>query len=199
MFTQWDEEKYILQAVRGASTGRLLDIGAADGLWASNSRALMLKGWHGVFVEPAPSQMAGLAKLYEGSDKATIIQAAIVPTLPNPPLMTLQYHPGMVSSLSEAHKKKWEPHAKGWTRIEVHPINVNWLCHAYGPFDMMTIDAEDLSASLFMAMEHALFERVQCLVIEHDDRMPEIQKKAAILGFETTYWNGTNLVMRKAQ
>lgn len=54
MFSQFEEEKYILDFF-GERKGGFLDIGAWDGIEASNTRALALRGWRGLLVEPCPS------------------------------------------------------------------------------------------------------------------------------------------------
>lgn len=53
MFSQNDEEKYILEFF-GSEVGCFLDIGAYDGVEFSNTRALAVKGWQGMLVEPSP-------------------------------------------------------------------------------------------------------------------------------------------------
>lgn len=61
MNSQYDEEKYILEFFQGR-TGSFLDIGAWDGVAASNTRALSLLGWNGLLVEPCPLQFDNLLK-----------------------------------------------------------------------------------------------------------------------------------------
>lgn len=61
MNSQYDEEKHILEFFQGR-TGSFLDIGAWDGVAASNTRALSLTGWNGLLVEPCPLQFDNLIK-----------------------------------------------------------------------------------------------------------------------------------------
>jgi len=65
MFSQSEEEKYILEYF-GDHIGTFIDIGANDGATLSNTRALALKGWRGVLVEPSPKAFDKLKTLYEG-------------------------------------------------------------------------------------------------------------------------------------
>lgn len=51
MYSQNDEEAIIMRYFANR-TGRLLDIGAADGMTNSNSLALIERGWRAVLVEP---------------------------------------------------------------------------------------------------------------------------------------------------
>lgn len=65
MHSQNLEEQYILDYF-GDDVGTFLDIGANDGITFSNTRALALKGWSGVMVEPSPKAFAQLKELYKG-------------------------------------------------------------------------------------------------------------------------------------
>lgn len=53
MYSQNEEEKYILQYFEPLVKGTFLDIGAHDGKQLSNTYQLALNGWAGVMVEPS--------------------------------------------------------------------------------------------------------------------------------------------------
>lgn len=65
MFSQNLEEKYILEYF-GDYIGTFLDLGANDGIKFSNTRALALRGWKGVFVDASPQAMDRCRTLYKG-------------------------------------------------------------------------------------------------------------------------------------
>lgn len=65
MFSQNAEEEHILKYF-GDFIGSFLDLGSNDGTTFSNSRALALKGWKGVLVEPSPKAYEKLKALYKG-------------------------------------------------------------------------------------------------------------------------------------
>jgi len=71
-----NNEQQIIMKYFGDRKGRLLDIGANDGVTLSNSRALMLSGWEGVLVEPSPQAFARLSNVY-GSTSAVLQQVAV--------------------------------------------------------------------------------------------------------------------------
>lgn len=58
--------------------GRWLDLGGADGISASNTRALALRGWAGVAVEPGAVQFDKLVHLYRDRPDVECVQAAVV-------------------------------------------------------------------------------------------------------------------------
>lgn len=65
MYSQNLEEKFILEYF-GDYVGTFLDIGCNDCLTFSNTRALSLKGWKGVFVDASPKAMERCKTLYNG-------------------------------------------------------------------------------------------------------------------------------------
>src|SRR6478752_3627700 len=65
MHSQNQEEKYILDYF-GDFVGTFASLGENDGTTFSNVRALALKGWQGVCVEPSPRAFQRLKQLYDG-------------------------------------------------------------------------------------------------------------------------------------
>ncbi len=65
MFSQSQEEKYILDYF-GDYVGTFIDLGCNDCTTFSNTRALALKGWRGVFVDPSQWAIDQCKTLYNG-------------------------------------------------------------------------------------------------------------------------------------
>lgn len=65
MYSQNAEEEVILKYFEGKS-GTFLSLGENDGTTFSNVRALALRGWKGVMVEPSPKAFDKLKTLYDG-------------------------------------------------------------------------------------------------------------------------------------
>lgn len=70
------EQQFLLEFFGGIK-GYFVDIGANDGLYASNTRALAESGWKGLLVEPNPSVFASLKANYAGMDGFAFEDAAI--------------------------------------------------------------------------------------------------------------------------
>lgn len=76
MHSQHDEERYIVDFFQGR-TGSFLDVGAWDGVEASNTRALALAGWRGLLVEPCPAAFSKLLKNTEHIPGLVCMNAAV--------------------------------------------------------------------------------------------------------------------------
>ena len=64
-YSQSNEEEVILNYF-GSRVGTFLSLGENDGVTFSNVRALALRGWKGVMVEPSPKAYERLKTLYNG-------------------------------------------------------------------------------------------------------------------------------------
>ena len=71
------EEECILEHFKDKYMGEFLDIGAHDGVTASVTHALALKGWGGVCVEPSPGPFVELMKLYRNRRDIRLVNAAV--------------------------------------------------------------------------------------------------------------------------
>jgi len=96
--SQSGEQAMILEwADRRSTKGRFLDIGSTDGIAASNVRALALRGWSGVCIEPAAWAFDKLADLYADVPEIETVQAAIVAE-PSP-LVRFHYAHDLLSTI----------------------------------------------------------------------------------------------------
>lgn len=68
MWSQNKEEEYILNYF-GDSIGTFIDIGCNNCVTFSNTRALALKGWSGVFVDPSEKAIQNCRELYKDYKK----------------------------------------------------------------------------------------------------------------------------------
>jgi FkbM family methyltransferase len=78
-FSEYGEQGHILRffAENPQAPRYCVDLGAYDGVISSQSRALLLRGWSGVLVEPDPRTFARLAVLYSDRPDVTCVRCAI--------------------------------------------------------------------------------------------------------------------------
>lgn len=193
MHTQNDEAQIIARYFAGR-TGRFLDVGAHDGETFSNSRGLVLAGWSGVLVEPAPGPFLSMLDRYGGNPSITLINAAVADV---PGLVTFHESGGdMVGSINDAHAERWSSAVKfrDYTLCAITPAQL--LSRVGTAFDFISLDVEGGSADLFHAML-AAGATADCWCIEHDGRADEILRAAAMLGMDELGRNAENIIVGK--
>ena len=75
-YSQNKEQEHILNYF-GDYVGTFLDLGCNDCLTFSNTRALALKGWKGIFIDPIPSVIERCKILYNGHKGFYFYEVAI--------------------------------------------------------------------------------------------------------------------------
>jgi len=204
VYSQYDEEKYILESCREIDKGRFLDIGAWNAKTFSNTRALYELGWSGVMVEPSPEAMisrqpdgtiSGLIAEYGNDPQITLVQA-LVDEIPG--LKKLAVTADSVSTTVYAHYEKWKTKGGYYGQIVVPAVSLFDLETEFGDFDFVSIDAEGMSAHLFFVLLHPKRNKVpQCICVEYDDRLEELSHHAALYSYRLVYSNGTNAVFSR--
>lgn len=199
MYSQNNEEKIILEYF-GEKTGSFLSIGENDGETLSNVRALALKGWCGVMVEPSPTAFRRLKTLYEKEKKGCfyLYECAIgehngEATLHDSGTLLKKNDVSLVSTVIADEKKRFQSVV---TYNEV-PVKIfrwkTFLNRLYiKQFDFISIDAEGLDAAI---LEQIDVSTVQCVCIEwngHTELKERFSKK--LEGFNIIYTSGENLI-----
>ncbi len=147
-FSQSGEQELILEWAEGRGDGRFLDIGAADGEAASNSRALALAGWRGVCVEPAALMFDRLATLYAERADVICVQAALVPDVEHR-LIPFHMAHDLVSTTVDRYADTWAELVE-FVPCYVAALSVDELLAATpGPYDFCTIDTEGTTLALW--------------------------------------------------
>lgn len=199
-YSQQDEQRYILDALKDIDKGTLLDVGAWNAKTFSNSRALIEMGWKAMLVEPSPGPLNALLKEYGEQENVTIVSALVV-AMPSvvSPFRRLHVSEDGVSTTEEAEYKKWRKHANFVGDLYLFGVNIYSLLLAGEHFDFVSIDTEGTSVDLLkdlMAVTKASQHRQpQCICVEHNDRQDEVY--FATRGrYETIYANTENLVLK---
>ncbi len=208
MYSQNQEEKYILDYFKDQKVGQVLDIGANDGITFSNSLALIEKGWHAVLVEPSPDCCEKLHLLHK-TNSVAILKAAIGKVSGtfdfnesgqlNDPALNGKENLSLVSTLVPEEKKRWNKLNMTWKE---YPVNV--LCWkdfrkvVPDKFDFITIDAEGVDWEILQQID--LKETGTKLVcIEHNgngEMSKQIIKYCCDFGLnKLIYFTGENILL----
>src|SRR5215468_6924356 len=71
--TEHGELRSLMRLSQGAPNRFLVDVGANDGIRASNSYGLILRGWEAILIEPYPPCFEKLRRLYDGNSRIRLV------------------------------------------------------------------------------------------------------------------------------
>lgn len=194
--SQYDEERYFLEAVAGIKFGRALDLGAWNATEFSNSRALIEAGWEAVLVEPSPEPFLGLVKAYGYHPKVRLLNAAIG----DGGFLEMHATADAVTTSSEAVRKIWKEKGGYYGSFWARTLTIaDLFCQFGSQWDFLSIDTEGSSAQVF-SLWMATGSRPKCICLEHDQPTLEnfeqcdVAQLAKASGYRQLYLNGTNVV-----
>ncbi len=200
MYSQNEEEKHILEYFKDKPTGTFLSLGENDGQTLSNVRALALKHWCGVMVEPAPLAFNKLKQLYSNEKKGCfyLYNCAIgnhngKAVLHDSGELLGKGDTSLVSTLVEEEKKRFQ------SVLSYEPVTVDvfrWKTFlnrlSIKTFDFVSCDCEGLDVDIIEQMD---LSEVKLLCIEWNGK-PELKAKfdSIMIGFNIIYTSGENLL-----
>lgn len=193
MYSQNQEEHYIIEHFKHHASGRFLDIGAYDGKTFSNTFALAVHGWDGVCVEPSPGPFLGMMKAYEDKPNIKLVNAAV--SYKGSGLIEFADSDGdAVSTTSKAHEAQWSKVRK-FQHIYVNTISVGDIMHTFGEhYDFLSLDVEGTNVEILKTIPLAIMNP-SLICIEHESRFDEILGYCK--GYSEIHRNGENLIMKR--
>lgn len=195
MYSQNNEEKYILEHFKGA-VGTFLDLGAYDGLDLSNTRALMERSWGGVCVEPHPEIFNRLKENCKDFPFVFVYKCAI--GIKNGK-SKLNANDTYYSTLLDNELKRWD----GTFEFNLAECEVyNWLTFKKAliqtTFDFINIDCEGLDYEILTQIN---LDEVKCKMICVETNGIETEKYIHYVnqfkGFSVLTINAENLIMAR--
>ena len=195
MFSQRNEEKYIVEYFKDLKKGRFLDIGAYDGKTFSNTRQLALNGWGGVLVEPSPSLYKVLEQRYGGDKRYRIVKLGI--GRERGVLPFYNFGGDAVSSFDLKHAKLWtEKGKRKYKKMLIKVITMNDLLDEVGEdFDFINLDIEGWSVKVFMSFPFERLQQVKMICVEFDRQVDLVEAFASGKGFRTLHKTAENLIL----
>lgn len=201
-FSQNREEEFIVNYF-GEFKGNFLSIGENDGETLSNVRALALRGWCGVMVEPAPIAFAKLKKLYENNKKGCFYLYECAIADHNGKIILHDsgslFKTGDTSLVSTIKKEETERFSSVTTYTEVEVKCFKWktfLNRLYiKKFHFVSIDCEGMDANILDQMD---ISEVRCVCVEwngHQELKARFDKKME--GFKIIYASPENLIFAR--
>lgn len=191
-FSQYGEDDIVIPLLAQCESKTLLDIGAWDPITFSNSRALLqAHGWGGVLIEPSPGPLKNLIRQYCRSDKIRVIAAAVTV---GGGLVELEITDDAVSQPAGERAEAWRDVGGFFGRLTVPSISVGDLFTQFGgDFEFVSIDTEGTSVELFIEMTR-IGPRPRVVIVEHDNRIVELNQYAEAAHYRQVHLNGTNWI-----
>jgi len=157
---QYGEDRILKLFFRDKKWGFLVDVGAADGFWNSNSIGLLKRpGWQGILIEPETSQFQELQKRYEGREGITCVQCAIGLEEGESTLHCSKQVSTLKEDLREAAIAQ---HGVGFHTEQVQVRTLTNVLEEYKlgnryPIDFMSIDAEGMNYEVWQSLDTKKF------------------------------------------
>lgn len=207
-YSQNNEQEHILNYF-GDFVGTFLDVGCNDCVTFSNTRALALKGWKGIFIDPSPKAMERCKTLYNGHKGYYFYEVAIEShngkrSFNDSGALCSTADVGLVSTFYPQEVARWKNHivpGKG-KGVEFESIEVKtfrWKTFQnrlkstkLQSWDFISIDAEGSDLEILSQMD---LTNTKAIVLEWNSK-PELKKdfEHYLDGFKLIYTSGENLL-----
>ena len=199
------------QNVYGADfKGTVLDLGANDGVFLSNSRAFIENGWKGVLLEAGKKPYERLFNLYSTSNNVQIINCAIstengVATFYESGSLISDSDCGLVSSIVPTETERWRNAGTQFVSYQVacktfkslFGSNNESLIDENIQFEFISIDIEGMDYQILTQIDLTKYG-CKCLCVEFNG----IEKQkyvdyVSLHGMELIHENPENLIFVK--
>ena len=192
MFSQNKEEQFILEYFRG-ERGKFLDIGAYDGVNLSNTRALAVRGWGGIYIEPSPAVYEKLVQhsQYLLGDIHSYNYAIGTQTGKQKFYDNHNY----VATLVRHETERWKDETFTETEVEVLTFEDFYKRSPIKEFDFISIDAEGMDYDILCQID---LKKVKCQMICVEHNGIETDKYYHLIagqGYREIHRNAENLIM----
>lgn len=184
-FSQYGEQPIILEFLdRHANIPHFcVDVGAYEGITGSNSRALFLRGWGGLVVEPDPRSFAQLSAIYVDRPDILKLRRAVSDhpgfrrmLFCQGPAGTpagLEWQYAQVNTFSRPFADTYKQdhgyrYRRSWVRVTTLRRALRWAGVAPDGIGFMSIDCEGEDARIVTSFDWSIY-RPALLCIECDD------------------------------
>lgn len=185
-----NNEGEIIDNYFGDFKGRLLDIGANDGITLSNSYDLIQKGWSGDLIEPSKAYFK-LSELYKDNDNVNAWYMGIS-TFDG----SGEWFEGEDSLLSTGSAAFASTNRTGYNKTKTEFVTFNTFLYQSGnhKYDFISIDAEGQDYAILSQID---LTECKLLCIEYGEHLKEITAYAERFGMRSILRNCENLIFVK--
>lgn len=196
-YSQNLEEQHILNYF-GDYVGTFLDLGCNDCLTFSNTRALALRKWRGVFVDASPKAMERCKTLYNGYKGYYFYEVAISThngkaIFNESGALCGAADVGLVSTFHQSEMDRFK-RTVAYNPVEVKTFKWKTFLNRLKvrEFDMISMDIENDELNV---LPHMDLSKTKLLCIEWNSK-PELKAEYEkyLQGFKVIYTSGENLI-----
>jgi FkbM family methyltransferase len=199
MYSQNDEEEFLVKHFAGR-TGKLLDIGAFDGMTMSNTRRLLELGWQGVLVEAHWGNFQTMCDNNKGFEsRLTMVCAALAPERGLRKLWVDRYEDRHWSTtISDDLKNSGSIMDPSPMVTMVGCISMEDLW-PLGPYDLISMDAEWEDFAILKSQPKELWRTVPVLCVEtrHLTERIEVKEFMRTIGFAIVHETTENIICQR--
>ncbi len=192
-YSQNKEENIILNYF-GSKVGRFVEIGAYHPIQLSNTRALVERGWSGIYIEANKRHVDTFEAFYQNEKQIETIFGAL--SLTDEPV-TFYGCNDAVGTTDVKHKQKWSSLIAFDEGKTVPAFSIENLIKRTTGFDFLSLDTEGTSYQLFSFMPDEYLQSLSLICIEHDTKIKDINYRMKGLGFKNLDLNGENAIYGK--
>lgn len=184
---QHGEDRILALFFKDQESGLMVDVGAADGYWNSNSIGLLKRPkWKGILIEPEPTQFAELSQRYKYRTGVVCINCAAGI---NAGTQTF-YCAGQVSTFKDEVKKSSEiNHGIKYSEIKVEIKTLTQIldkASAHRKIDFLSIDVEGMNYEVWRSLDKSFYSP-KLVCIEGKGYNMEGYKELCRVGCNTFY------------
>lgn len=153
--TTFKGEFRALRRLAGPDCPRIIvDVGANDGFYASNSYPFIARGWRAVLIEPHPGAYAKLQKLHSGIANTVCLNIACAETAGERRLYFGLNSPGGSRSTLCTDDEFSRVRSQDFTLVQVERLSTVLVTHAVPhQFGILSIDAEGLDYEVLLGLD----------------------------------------------
>ncbi|MGA2240722.1 MAG: FkbM family methyltransferase [Verrucomicrobiota bacterium] len=157
----------------------VVDVGANDGFYGSNSFPFVARGWRSVLVEPHPKVFAKLQKLHHARPNATCLNLACAEKSGTFPLHVGNDGEAPSTSTLSGDPELLKMRTKGMIMVQVERLTDVLATQQIPPdFGLLTVDAEGMDLEVLQGLD---FSRWRPRLIITEDYLPKFPAKSELL------------------
>lgn len=171
-------EQLVVEEWAGAAVGSFLDVGAFDGVTFSSTRALMLAGWQGIMVEPAPDMYSMCRDACAGYPVEVIDAACTAEPHPDPSV-ALRWTRGQPFSTLGISSYDGQGEEIAVPAVPAHALVERFL-RLPAP-RVLSLDTEGTTIGLLVVFLQLLGDRVDLVIVEAHENVADERAVALAL------------------